>query len=57
MNTIGYEANGEASDWMLHEKNIIAFSVELGSDKKHSENDEKFYVAKNSILHVLNEQF
>lgn len=44
MSTIGYEANGEASDWMLHEKNIISFSVELGSDKAHSENDYKFYV-------------
>ena len=28
--TIGYTANGEASDWMLHELGIYALSPELG---------------------------
>ena len=28
--TIGYTANGEASDWMLHERGIYAVSPELG---------------------------
>jgi len=28
--TIGYTANGEASDWMLHELGIYAMSPELG---------------------------
>jgi hypothetical protein len=29
-NLVGYAANGEASDWMLHEKGIIVISPELG---------------------------
>jgi hypothetical protein len=28
--TVGYEANGEASDWMLGAKKILSFSPELG---------------------------
>jgi len=33
--TVNYEANGEASDWMLAERGIIAMSPELGiADKK-----------------------
>jgi len=28
---VNYTTDGEASDWMLGEKNIIAFSPELGS--------------------------
>ena len=28
--TIGYTANGEASDWMLHEMGVFAMSPELG---------------------------
>jgi hypothetical protein len=31
-NTIGYAANGEASDWMLGERGIVSFSPELGVD-------------------------
>lgn len=30
--TIGYTANGEASDWMLGRKSIYSFSPELGTD-------------------------
>jgi hypothetical protein len=32
METVGYSGNGEASDWMLAEKRIIAFSPELGTN-------------------------
>lgn len=28
---VNYATDGEASDWMLGERNIISFSVELGS--------------------------
>ncbi len=36
IDTIYYTANGEASDWMLHDKNIISISPELGlSDFKN----------------------
>ncbi len=31
-----YTANGEASDWLLHERNIIALSPELGDDNSAS---------------------
>lgn len=31
---VKYSADGEASDWMLGEKNIIAFSPELGSSNE-----------------------
>jgi hypothetical protein len=37
---INYTANGEASDWMLHNHSIIALSPELGNRKKYS---KKFY--------------
>lgn len=30
-NTIGYSADGEASDWMLADHNILAMSPELGT--------------------------
>lgn len=36
--TIGYTANGEASDWMLHELGIYAMSPELGLEMKQAEN-------------------
>jgi hypothetical protein len=38
--TIGYTANGECSDWMLGEKGIIAFSPELGT---HDKGSDEFY--------------
>ena len=34
---LSYSSDGEASDWMLGEKNIIAFSPELGSESWLSE--------------------
>jgi hypothetical protein len=36
--TIDYQANGEATDWMLAERNVFAFSPELGvknEDSRH----------------------
>ena len=35
--SIGYTANGEASDWMLHELGIYAASPELGIDNRHTD--------------------
>lgn len=37
MRTIQYTATGEASDWMLHKRNIFAFSPELGYADKGSD--------------------
>ena len=37
MQTIEYQANGEASDWMLAELGIYALSVELGGGKRASQ--------------------
>ena len=48
--TIHYSANGEASDWMLHEHGILAFSPELGDDRKRS---LKFYPARESIAAII----
>lgn len=39
METVRYVANGEASDWMLHELGIIAMSIEIGIDR----NSHSFY--------------
>lgn len=48
--TIGYPANGEASDWMLGVHNIISFSPELGNVKE-------FYPPKNRIFPALQEEY
>jgi hypothetical protein len=50
METIKYQANGEAADWMLGEKRILAFSPELGVNAKNS---EKFYVYKSTLFEIL----
>jgi hypothetical protein len=34
---IGYDANGEASDWMLGDQGIAAISPELGHKNQKSE--------------------
>ena len=34
--TVGYSANGEASDWMLVNFGIVAMSPELGSSNENS---------------------
>ena len=35
--TVNYEANGEASDWMLGDRGIIAMSPELGTKDKSAQ--------------------
>ena len=42
-----YTANGEASDWMLGEHGIIAFSPELGIDDYRS---DSFYIQNQNVL-------
>lgn len=37
LHTIMYTATGEASDWMLHKRNIFAFSPEIGYNNKAAE--------------------
>ena len=37
MKTIKYQANGEATDWLLAVKNVFAFSPEMGIKDKASE--------------------
>lgn len=51
---VEYATDGEASDWMLGEHNIIAFSPELGS-KNDQAND--FYIRKDLIVDVIDENF
>ena len=45
--TVNYEANGEASDWMLAERGIIAMSPELGIADKRS---NQFFVKDPKIV-------
>lgn len=52
--TIGYIANGEASDWMLAKHGIISFSPELGNDDKESQN---FFTPKSSISKIIDYNF
>lgn len=44
---IKYQANGEASDWMLNEHQIMAFSPEIGNDNKAA--SDHFYLTKANI--------
>ncbi|KRX02639.1 hypothetical protein PPERSA_11979 [Pseudocohnilembus persalinus] len=53
--TIDYQANGDASDWMLHDLGVIAVSIELGSDGQHKEKSYQFYPDQKSILPTLQE--
>lgn len=48
--TIGYTANGEASDWMLHELGIYAMSPELGLQIKQAEN---FFIGDPDALKIV----
>jgi len=34
--TVKYSTDGEASDWMLGERGILAFSPELGNSQSNS---------------------
>lgn len=49
-NTIGYSADGEASDWMLAEHNILSMSPELGTNSKES---ETFFINKTEELKTV----
>ena len=51
---INYTANGEASDWMLAKKNIIAISPELGLDSRST---QKFYISQNDIGKCLEKDY
>lgn len=52
INLLGYNSDGEASDWMLAEKGILAFSPELGSEDERS---ESFYPDILVALEILRE--
>lgn len=52
--SVGYFTDGEASDWMLGEHQILAFSPELGS--KHSK-AQTFFIPKNLIFSVIKENY
>lgn len=41
MQVVGYTANGEASDWLLHDQGIVTFSPELGN--AGNEYDDKYF--------------
>ena len=48
--TIKYTANGEASDWMLHDRGIIALSPELGVQGR---NAETFFPNRITLIQIL----
>lgn len=50
--TVKYSTDGEASDWMLGERGILAFSPELGNSLSNS---QKFMISKNLIFDNLQE--
>eukprot|EP00347_Sterkiella_histriomuscorum_P015559 403356572 len=53
MQTIGYDANGEASDWMLGELGIISFSPELGTASKKA---DKFFISEKKVIQGVLQQ-
>ncbi len=52
--TIQYIANGEASDWMLGEHNIISMSPELGTTDSFS---QTFFPEKEHISYIVNNNY
>lgn len=52
--TVQYATDGEASDWMLGEHGIVAFSPELGSQNPLA---QSFFIPKNLINEVIHENF
>ena len=52
--TVGYSTDGEGSDWMLGEHNIISFSPELGS---FNEAAQTFILPKDLIYSVIEENY
>lgn len=53
--TIGYTANGEASDWMLHELGIFALSPELGIN--NSKTDDFFIRDKKALQMLIKDNY
>lgn len=51
-NLLNYTSDGEASDWMLGEKGILAFSPELGN---RDLNSEKFYPDVSTAINICRE--
>jgi len=51
---LNYTSDGEASDWMLGEKGILAFSPELGNKNFNS---ETFYPDISTVLDICRENF
>lgn len=51
---VSYNTYGEASDWMLGEKGIVAFSPELGSEK---EDTDTFFMPRDLIFEVIEENY
>ena len=52
--TVGYQANGEASDWMLGAKKILSFSPELGIYHIGSEYGyESFYPPIDKAFNII----
>ena len=52
--SIFYTANGDANDWMLHEKRIFAITTELGTKDKKS---EVFFPRKEVMSEIADENF
>lgn len=48
--TLDYPSNGEASDWLVGAKNILALDMELGSKEAES---NKFYPPKNLVYSIV----
>jgi len=51
---VGYSASGEASDWMALKRNIFAWSPELGSEKKSTDD---FYISPEDQHSVITAQY
>lgn len=51
---VNYSTDGEASDWMLGEKQIISFSPELGSFNPKA---QSFFIPKDLIFEVIQENY
>lgn len=51
---VGYSTDGEGTDWMFGEKEIISFSPELGSLNSDA---QTFYLPKDLIFEVIQENY
>lgn len=53
MRTVGYQANGEASDWMLANFGIVAASPELGTNDRESFD---FFIEERPVIYEVLEE-